>query len=138
MVMPSQGPTVVAVSNSSPDIVDMLRRVLESAGLVVVSAMSHQIREGSVDVDTFLSQHQPQAVLYRHRPAVRRQLASIPARVRDALDEGPSDRPDERQSGARAEVGRPDQQVYEIVERPIDLDAIVRAVKESVRARPTA
>ena len=33
-------------------------------------------------------------------------------------------------------LGR-DEHVYEVVERPLDLDRIVTAVKEAVRARPT-
>ena len=38
-------PPVVAVINTSPDIVDMLRVTLEHAGYVVVTALTYDIRE---------------------------------------------------------------------------------------------
>src|SRR5690349_6405206 len=59
---------VVAIFNTSPDLIDLLRRALEPAVIVAVSVMTHQIREGVVDVEGFLRQHQPQVVIYDIAP----------------------------------------------------------------------
>jgi|ERR671935_273118 hypothetical protein len=61
-------PIVAAVFNTSPDIVDLLRRALEPAEFVTVSALTYQIREGVVDVETFLRQHDPSVVVYDIAP----------------------------------------------------------------------
>jgi CheY-like chemotaxis protein len=130
-------PLVAAVFNTSPDIVDLLRHALEPAGIVAVSVLTHQIREGVVDVEGFLRQHDPTVVVYdiappydanwqlfqhisgmgamRDRPVV---LTSINARQVEQL------------------AGR-NEKVYEVVGKPLDLDEIVRAVKEAAHVRPT-
>src|SRR5690242_19370360 len=61
-------PTVSAVFNTSPDIVDLLRRALEPAGIVTVSLLTFQIREGIVDVERFLVQHDPDVIVYDIAP----------------------------------------------------------------------
>ena len=47
-------PPVVAVINTSPDTVDLLKDVLERAGMLVVTAFTHDIRDGHVNVEDFL------------------------------------------------------------------------------------
>src|SRR5688500_15965242 len=59
---------VAAVINTSPDVVDLLRRALEPAGFVAVSALTHEIREGRLDFDRFLTQHNPTVVVYDIAP----------------------------------------------------------------------
>src|SRR5690348_15781129 len=61
-------PKVVAIFNTSPDLVDMLRGVFEMAGFVVVSLLTFQIREGHVDVETFLGQQKPDVIVYDLAP----------------------------------------------------------------------
>jgi CheY-like chemotaxis protein len=59
---------VVAIFNSSPDTVDMLRFVLERADFVVVSAYTWELREGQVDALGFLREHQPSVIVYDVAP----------------------------------------------------------------------
>lgn len=59
---------VAAIFNTSPDVVDLLRKALEPAGVVAVSVLTHQIREGVVDVAGFLAQHDPAVVIYDIAP----------------------------------------------------------------------
>ena len=129
-------PLVAAIFNTSPDLVDLVRRAFEPAGIVTVSVLTHQIREGAVDIDSFIRQHDPHVIVYdiappydanwalflhicrmdgmRHRQFV---VTSINAKHVEALTSG--------------------QSVYEIVGKPYDLDRLVHAVKEASRARPT-
>ena len=55
---------LVAVFNSSPDTIEMLRVVLQHAGFVVASAFTYQLRDGVVDVASFMKQHQPDVVIF--------------------------------------------------------------------------
>ena len=55
---------VVAIINTSPDTVDMLRIAFEFEGFVAVSAMTFDIRDGKVDLAAFLALHRPDVVIY--------------------------------------------------------------------------
>ena len=60
--------TVVAVINTSPDTVDLLRIVLEDAGFVVVSAFTYEFRDGDVDLESFCREHKPEIIVYDIAP----------------------------------------------------------------------
>ena len=127
-------PTVVAVINSTPDVVDMLRIVLQDAGFVVVTAFTHDIRDGRVELDQFMA-HRPSVVVYDVAPPYQanwklfqhiRRLEAMRdcvfvltstnvARIREMI-----------------QTGDP---VYEIVDTPYDLDRLVEAVRNAVGRR---
>jgi len=127
----------VAIINSSPDTVELLRSVLQHAGFLVVCGYTFDIRDGRLDITAFVEQHRPRVIVYDIAPPyeanwrlfnhirgldVMRQIRFVITSVNPAHVEGL--------------VGR-DEHVYEVVERPLDLDRIVTAVKEAARARPT-
>jgi DNA-binding response OmpR family regulator len=64
----SATPVVVAVFNTSPDTVDLLRIVLEQAAFVVVSAFTHELRDGVVNLEAFARQNAPEIVVYDIAP----------------------------------------------------------------------
>ena len=51
--------TVAIVLNTSRDVIDLLRHTLEQAGIVTFTAFTHEVRDGSVDFDAFIGQHNP-------------------------------------------------------------------------------
>ena len=128
---------VVAIFNSSPDTVDMLREVLHHAGITAVSAFTFDIRDGQVDLEGFIRQHQPGAIVYDVAPPYEpnwqlyQHLRSTPAlaHCRFVVTSTNAEH-------VRALAGR-DERIYEIVGKPYDLGEIVQAVKETLRARPT-
>lgn len=130
-------PTVAAVINTSPDVVDILRAVFEPAGIVVVSALTHEIREGKVDVDRFLRLHDPDVVVYDIAPPYQAnwQLFQHMCRLA-AMGSRPIVLTSTNPERVHEFVGR-NQHVYEIVGKPFDLDLVVRAVKEAAHSRPT-
>lgn len=132
-----EGPITVAIVNTNPDLVKLLRFYLEAAGFVVFEIHIAQIRAGTTDVHTFLEQHDPRVIVYdvaapyqenwnfmehlRHSPGFERRKFVL--------------------TGVNAErvhqiVGS-DEQVYEIVGLEHDMRVVVQAVKEATRARPT-
>lgn len=130
-------PVTVAVVNTSPDTVDLLRMPLERAGFVVVSCFTYDIRDGKLDFEAFMRMHRPSVIAYdiavpyvknfrlyehvRSMPAVQNSkfvLTSTNAAVVQKL------------------VGR-DEKVYEVVDKTENLDRIIKAIKDASRARPT-
>jgi CheY-like chemotaxis protein len=129
---------VVLVIDSSEELVTMLTHAIEQAGLLAVSLLSHQIRNGSVDLEAFVRQHRPAVITYDIAPpyasdyALLRhirtfpQVASCPfvltspnvAQLRGLLQA------DEQQS------------VHEIVGKPHDIGEYVGAVMRAARFRP--
>jgi CheY-like chemotaxis protein len=132
-----QPPDVVAVVNTSPDVVDMLRLTLEHAGIVVVSAMTWEIREGEVDLERFVAQHRPRVIVYDIAPPYEnnwllfQHLRSLPALAGLKFIITTTNA---RQVGHFAKSGEP---VHEIVGKPFDLGEIVTAVRDALRARAT-
>lgn len=136
--MTSEGkPLVAAVFNTSPDIVDLMRRAFEPAGIVTVSVLTHQIREGVVDVEGFLRQHDPAVIVYDIAPPydANWQLFQHISRMQ-AMKGRPIVLTSMNTRHVENLAGR-NERVYEVVGKPIDMDAIVRAVKEASRSRPT-
>jgi DNA-binding response OmpR family regulator len=130
-------PDVVAVINTSPDTVEMLRTTLERAGFVVITGFTFEIRDGRLDVDALVTKHQPVVVIYDVAPPYDqnwrlfqhvRGLESMKSRKFVITSTNP--RHLEQLAGR-------DDRIYEIVGRPLDLDAVVTAVKEALRSRPT-
>ena len=123
-------PPVVAVFNTSPDTVEMLRIVLEQAGFVVMGLYTYEARDGRIDIDNVMEQHEPDVIIYDIAPPYEKNwrefqhLCSMPAvarrkfvltttniqRVREAIDNPP--------------------EMFEIVGKPYDLGVIVEQVKK--------
>ena len=127
--------TMVAVFNTSPDTVEMLRVVLQQAGFVVASAFTFEIRDGRVDLDSFMRRHYPKVIVYDIAPPYDANWALFQRlRADGALKDCQFVITSTNAAHVQALAGR-DERIYEIVGKPYDLDMIVRAVKEASRAR---
>lgn len=134
MILPQ--PTA-AVVNTSPDTVEILRVALSYAGIVVVSCYSHDIRDGKIDFEAFLRAHDPKVIVYDIAPPYERNwrlfqhVHAMPAmKGRQVILTSTNKQRVE-------ELIAPDQPVYEVVDKPLNLDIIVQATREAFKARPT-
>jgi DNA-binding NtrC family response regulator len=131
-------PPVVAIFNTSRDLVDMLRGVFEVAGYVVVSLLTHQIREGDVNIEAFLRQHNPNVIVYDIAPPYEPNW-----RLFQHVCQTPSMRDchivlTSTNAARVAEMVGTNRRIYEIVGKPVDLDQLVNAVRDAAHARPVA
>ena len=131
-------PDVVAVVNTSPDVVDMLRLTLEHAGIVVVSALTWEIRDGEIDLERFITQHEPKVVLYDIAPPYESNWLLFEHIRGMPVMEGrefilTTTNANQVQRFAKGSHSP----VYEIVGKPFDLGQIVTAVREALKSRPT-
>ena len=124
---------VVAVFNTSEDTTDLLRFVLEHAGFTVVTAYTPTLRDGRVDFSAFMHEHQPAVIVYD---------VSIPYEQNWRLFEHFRDSPACQDVGfvvtttnvqQLRKVAGPCPELIEIIGKPYDLDAVVRAVRACLK-----
>jgi CheY-like chemotaxis protein len=126
-------PIVVAVFDSSPDTVDMLRLILEREGFVVVSAFTYELRDGKVDIEAFVRQHAPRVIVYDIAPPYEQNwrlfehLRSIEILRHARFVVTTTNAAEVR----KIAVSTPD--LHEIVGKPYDLGLIADAVKDAAR-----
>jgi CheY-like chemotaxis protein len=130
----SEGPPVVAIINSSPDVVDMMRLALGHAGLVAVSAFTHQVRDGEVDIEAFITQHQPAVILYDIAPPYDANWLLFLHIRRMPIMEGRRFILTSTNARHVEGLAGPNTPVYEIVGKPFDLDRLVEATLAAVRS----
>jgi DNA-binding NarL/FixJ family response regulator len=127
---------VVAIFNTNPDLVSILRFALERAGFIVVIGHVHDIRTGALDLPDFIVQHQPRVIIYDLVMPYDRNWAFLNHLRGSDLMMGRYfvlSAPNER---AVREIVGPNEHVYEVVGDQ-DIDRIVLAVREAAKSRPT-
>jgi CheY-like chemotaxis protein len=127
---------VVAVINTSPDTIDLLKDALERAGFVVVSTYTHAIRTGEVNLEAFLRTHQPKVILYDIAPPYERNWAFL-ENLRETMLRDSRLVLTSVNSAQVERLVRNDQRIYEVIGHADDLDAVIQATREAARARDT-
>jgi CheY-like chemotaxis protein len=123
-------PHVVAVFNTSEDTTDLLRFVFENAGFVVVTAFTNLLRDGQVDLEAFMRQHQPRVIVYDiaipydQNWRLFEHIRSTPACAGVSFVVTTTNVRHVRQLAG-------DQELHEIVGKPYDLEQIVAAVTQA-------
>jgi CheY-like chemotaxis protein len=124
----------IAVFNTSEDTTDLLRFVLEHAGFIVVTAFTNLLRDGKVDFEGFMRQHQPRVIVYD---------VAIPYDVNWRLFEHFRGSPACRDVGFVVTTTNEHQlrklsgtceELHEIIGKPYDLDEVVRAVRSRLQS----
>ena len=126
---------VVAVVNTNPDLIELLKARIESAGFVVLVLHIAEIRAG-LDLAAVLLQHDPQVIVYDVVAPYERTWRFFNHLRETAFIGRRFVLTTPNETALRRLVGR-DEHVYEILDDGGDMDAIVQAVREAARARST-
>jgi DNA-binding NarL/FixJ family response regulator len=127
--------SVVAVINTNPDLVELLKARIEAAGFVVLVMHIEDIRSG-LDLAAVLEQHDPKVIVYDVVAPFERNWRFLEHLRTTAFEGRRFVLTSPNEAGLRRIVGK-DESVYEILDAEEDVDAIVQAVREAARARPT-
>ena len=126
---------VAAVVNTNPDLVELLKARIESAGFVVLVLHIAEIRAG-LDLEAVMAQHDPQVIVYDIVMPYERNWRFFEHLRGTAFKNRRFVLTTPNAAALRRQLGR-DEAVYEIIDDGADVDAIVQAVREAARARPT-
>jgi DNA-binding NarL/FixJ family response regulator len=126
---------VVAVVNTNPDLVELLKARIEAAGFVVLVMHIAEIRAG-LDVKAVLAQHDPQVIVYDVVAPFERNWRLLQHLRETVFQNRRFVLTTPNEAALRGLIGR-DESVYEVIEEGGDIDTIVQAVREAARARPT-
>ena len=132
-----RAPDVVAIINTSPDTIELLRMTLQPAGIVVASAYTYEIRDGKVDLNAFMAAHRPQVIIYDVAPPYDANWRLLQHLRRNPVMQGVRWVVTTTNTAHVEKLAGKDEQVHEVVGKPYDLDRIAAATKEALRARPT-
>jgi CheY-like chemotaxis protein len=136
MRQPGPRPTVIALINSTPDVIEMLRVAFEYAGFVVVSTYTFLIRQGEINIEAFIQQHQPEVIVYDIAPPYTsnwhlfEHISQLPA-----LKGRPFVLTSTNPARVR-ELAKTDEAIFEIVETPYQIMQLVDIVKRAARHLP--
>lgn len=126
---------VVALFNANPDLLDIVRLGLERAGFICVIGHIHDIRTGALELVPFIEQHRPKVILYDLVMPYDRNWAFMKhLQEHDVMKDRQFVITTPNLRAAQGVVGR--HEVHEILGDQ-DVDVIIIAVREAVRARPT-
>ena len=124
---------VVAVVNTNPDLVELLKARIEAAGFVVLVIHIADIRAG-LDVGAILQEHDPEVIAFDVVIPYERNWRFL-QHLRETSFHGRRFVLTTPNAGAlRQLVGR-DDKIYEILDDTEDIDTVVQAVREASRAR---
>jgi DNA-binding response OmpR family regulator len=125
---------VVQLFHSNPDVLAPLARLLESAGFDVVSALIPGVHHRYCGADTMMTQQDPAVVVYDIGPPYEKNWAMFERLRATSMRNRRFVITSVNPQQVKQLAGR-DDRIYEVVDRPFDLDNIVQAVKEAARAR---
>jgi CheY-like chemotaxis protein len=133
----SRDTTVVAIVNTNPDLVRILRVSLEQVGFVVLVIHIEDIKLGSTDVDMLLDQHDPKVIVYDVAPPYDQNWRFLD-HLRTHTDfRGRQFVLTSVNTKRLRDIVKNDESVYEVAGQPTDIEEVIRAVREASRARPT-
>lgn len=125
---------LIAIFNTTAEVIDALTYVLEEAGHNVVSAFISDFRRGKRDLIAFMEEHGPDIIIYDLPPPYAEQLAFLRIVRNMEVMKGirflfttTNKRALEQEDGGKLDA-------HEIIGKPFDLDELLKIVDRAVEA----
>lgn len=131
-MMPVRTRPVVALFNSSDDLLELLRMLFEDHGYLAVTGHVNDLRKSTFDLHAFVEQHRPSVVLYDLIPPFERQWAFLDhLRTHSPLRGLPFVLMSTNECLARSLASR-NEPVIEVVGRPFEFPVLLEAVRRAI------
>jgi len=121
----------VAILNSSDDVVEMLRSLLEHAGFNTVAGHVPEFKRGEQDLIAFLETHNPDVIIYDIAPPYLENWTFLKLILQTEAAAGRKFVLTTANERLLREVAGADIDMLEIAEKPDNLNAILNAVKRA-------
>jgi CheY-like chemotaxis protein len=126
---------LVAIFNSSDDMLYMLRMLFERNGFVTAVGHVNDLRNGKLDLTAFVNQYRPAVVVYDLVPPYEQQWAFLDhLRRASPLSSRPFVLTSTNARMARELAGR-SEPVLEVVGRPFDFEELLQMVRQVLSER---
>jgi len=123
---------MVAIFNSSDDLLFMLRMLFEQNGFVTAVGHVNDLRNGALDLTAFVNQYRPAVVVYDLVPPYAQQWSFLDhLRHNSPLGGRPFVLTSTNARMARELAGRTES-VIEVLGRPFDFEELLHAVQRAV------
>lgn len=118
---------VVAIFNSNPEVLELLREALQTTGYAAVIAHVDDLKRGRVDMIQFVEEHDPDAIIYDVAPPYDTNWTFLRLMMSSKVMEGRAFVITTTNKRVLEELIGPND-VLELVGKPYDLEQITSAV----------
>jgi DNA-binding NtrC family response regulator len=127
--------TVIAIFNSSSEVLELLREAMQSVGHATVVGHIDDLKRGRLDMIEFIAQHQPDCIVYDVAPPYDTNWAFLRLMISSKAMEGRAFVITTTNKRVLEEMIGPSE-VLELVGKPYDLEQICDAVTRALQNRP--
>lgn len=123
---------IVAILNSTPDVIEIIQVVLEDEGFNVVGGLIPQFRRGHKSIIKFMNDHKPDLVIYDIPPPYESNLMFLEMIQNMKVFEGVKSIFTTTNKDALDEMGAGHLKAIEIIGKPMDINQLVTAVRSAL------
>jgi DNA-binding NtrC family response regulator len=124
---------IVAIFNSTQDIIEIFEECLEQEGFNVVSGYIPEFKRGNKNLLEFMKDHDPDLIIYDIPPPYEQNVNFLKLIQDMSVMEGRKFIYTTTNKAALKKVCGSDYDAIEILGKPIDLDELVSAVKRGLK-----
>ncbi len=128
-------PRIVAIFNTNPEVLDLVREALQSGGYATVVAHIDDLKRGRIDMVQFVEEHQPDAIVYDVAPPYDTNWTFLRLMRNSKVMQGRAFVVTTTNKRVLEELIGPSD-VVELVGKPYDLEQICLAVTRAMEGQP--
>ncbi len=127
--------TIIAIFNSNPEVLELLREAMQSIGHAAVIAHVDDLKRGRIDMIQFVAEHQPDCIIYDVGPPYDTNWTFLRLMMSSKAMQGRAFVVTTTNKRVLEELIGPSD-VVELVGKPYDLEQICLAVTRAMEGQP--